>query len=253
MNIKKSPGKLSLLAVLTTTLCAGAIQSARADDVQNGRMDDSSDYRSRTIYFALIDRFHPHDPYNPYVDPQYPNATNSVNCFTGNCDTEVEYRSFWGVDIPGFIQKLDYLKDMGIGAVWLAPMFEGVRDYGTGIGYGTDYHGYWVINYDRVNPHFGTWEQVRQLSDALHHHGMRYIQDITLNDSNPNDAHVFGRLYSGIETEKVLIDSYANDFDFETGLHFYKHFDSDPRCVQERMLPAANRPTGCFTTARSWI
>ena len=237
MNIKKSPGTLSLLAVLTTTLCAGAIQSARADDVQNGRTDESSDYRSRTIYFALIDRFHPHDPYNPYVDPQYPNATNSVNCFTGNCDTEVEYRSFWGGDILGFIQKLDYLKDMGIGAVWLAPMFEGVRDYGTGIGYGTDYHGYWVINYDRVNPHFGTWEQVRQLSDALHHHGMRYIQDITLNDSNPNDVHVFGRLYSGIETEKVLIDSYADDFDFETGLHFYKHFDSDPRCVQERMLP----------------
>jgi len=76
-------------------------------------------------------------------------------------------------------------------------MFEGVRDYEAGIGYGTDYHGYWVTNYDRVNPHFGDFDLVRQLSKALHQHGMRYIQDITLNDSNPNDVHVFGRLYYG--------------------------------------------------------
>ena len=160
-----------------------------------------------------------------------------MDCFTGNCDTEVEYRSFWGGDILGLIQKLDYLKDLGIGAVWLTPMYEGVRDYGTGIGYGTDYHGYWVINYDRVNPHFGTWDQVRQLGKALHEHGMRYIQDITLNDSNANDVHVFGRLYYGVKTERVLIKSYADDFDSSTGLRFYKHFDNDPRCVQARKLP----------------
>ena len=237
MNIKQSPKRFLFLVGLAAVLCAGAVHGRREDDSQNAGAGKSRDYRSRTIYFALTDRFHPHDPYQPYVDPQYPNATNSVNCFTGNCDTEVEYRSFWGGDILGFIQKLDYLKDMGIGAVWLTPMYEGVRDYGTGIGYGTDYHGYWVTNYDRVNPHFGTWDQVRQLSKALHEHGMRYIQDITLNDSNPNDVHVFGRLYYGVKTEKILIDSYANDFDSTTGLRFYKHFDDDPRCVEERKLP----------------
>jgi glycosidase len=101
----------------------------------------------------------------------------------------------------------------------------------------TDYHGYWVTNYDRVNAHFGDWNLVHQLSKALHQHGMRYIQDITLNDSNPNDVHVFGRLYHGVETEKVLVDSYADDFDFLTGMRFYKHFDSDPRCVQDRVTP----------------
>jgi cyclomaltodextrin glucanotransferase len=229
---------LAIVACAAVYVNQQSIQAQRvAGAVQNDRADENRDYRSRTIYLAFPDRFHAHDPYHPYVDPQYPSATNSVNCFTGNCDTEVEYRSFWGGDIPGFIQKLDYLQDMGIGAVWFTPMFEGVRDYEAGIGYGTDYHGYWVINYDRVNPHFGTWELVQRLSKALHQHGMRYIQDITLNDSNPNDVHVFGRLYNGVETEKVLIDSYANDFDFETGMHFYKHFDSDPRCVQDRVTP----------------
>jgi glycosidase len=184
---------LAIVACAAVYVNQQSIQAQRvAGAVQNDRADENRDYRSRTIYLAFPDRFHAHDPYHPYVDPQYPSATNSVNCFTGNCDTEVEYRSFWGGDIPGFIQKLDYLQDMGIGAVWFTPMFEGVRDYEAGIGYGTDYHGYWVINYDRVNPHFGTWELVQRLSKALHQHGMRYIQDITLNDSNPNDVHVFG-------------------------------------------------------------
>jgi hypothetical protein len=121
-----------------------AILLATSFFVSTARSDEAQDYRSRTIYFAVTDRFHAHDPFNPYVDPDYPSATNSVNCFTGNCQTEVEYRSFWGGDIAGLIQKLEYLKDMGIGAVWLTPLFQGVRDYGPGIGYGTDYHGYWV-------------------------------------------------------------------------------------------------------------
>jgi cyclomaltodextrin glucanotransferase len=210
MMYQGAPPLYSLSAILLAT--SFFVSTARADEAQ--------DYRSRTIYFAVTDRFPAHDPLNPYVDPDYPSATNSVNCFTGNCQTEGEYRSFWGGDIAGLIQKLDYLKDMGIGAVWLTPLFQGVRDYGPGIGYGTDYHGYWVDNYDRVNPDFGTWEQINRLSQELHRHGMRYIQDITLNDSNPNDVHVFGRLYQGVSTEKVLIDSYANDIDPATGQHF---------------------------------
>ena len=43
--------------------------------------DSPSDYRARTIYFLLTDRFHPHQPYSPYVDPEFPNATNSIDCF----------------------------------------------------------------------------------------------------------------------------------------------------------------------------
>ena len=42
---------------------------------------------------------------------------------------------------------------------------------------------------------------------------MRYIQDITLNHSNPNDTHVFGRLYQSMESDRILIDSYDDDID----------------------------------------
>ena len=52
---------------------------------------DLPDYRSRTIYFLLTDRFHQHQPGGPYVDPPFPDATNSVDCFTSNCNTDEEF------------------------------------------------------------------------------------------------------------------------------------------------------------------
>src|SRR5689334_11967770 len=70
----------------------------------------TKDYRARTVYFLLTDRFHPHTPYSPYVDPEYPDATNSVNCFVKVCTQEQQWRSYWGGDIPGLIQKLDYCR-----------------------------------------------------------------------------------------------------------------------------------------------
>jgi cyclomaltodextrin glucanotransferase len=108
---------------------------------------DLPDYRSRTIYFLLTDRFHPHQPYNPYVDPLFPDATNSVDCFTNNCNTDEEFRKYWGGDLRGLEEKLDYMQRLGASAIWVTPLAENVRMYEGGTGYGTGYHGYWVQNY----------------------------------------------------------------------------------------------------------
>jgi cyclomaltodextrin glucanotransferase len=189
-----------------------------------------SDYRSRTIYFLVTDRFHAHEPYSPYIDPQYPDATNSVNCFIADCTEEAQWRSYWGGDISGIVQKLGYLRRLGVSALWATPLMENVRSYESGTGYGTGYHGYWVQNYYNVNPHFGSWEDVEALSTHLHEMGARYVQDITLNHSNPLDNHEFGRLYGPGDSEQIFIDSYTNDQDPVTGAHLYKHFNDDPRC-----------------------
>ncbi|MFL6352009.1 MAG: alpha-amylase family glycosyl hydrolase [Bryobacteraceae bacterium] len=189
-----------------------------------------TDYRSRTIYFLLADRFNPHQPYAPYVDPEYPSATNNVNCFVQSCTAETQFRSYWGGDIHGIIQKLDYLGDLGISALWVSPLMENVRAYVPETGYGTGYHGYWVQNYYRVNAHFGSWEDVNHLSQEMHAKGMRYIQDITLNHSNPLDNHVYGRLYESDNSDQIFINSYQRDYDPVNGMRYYKHYQCDPRC-----------------------
>ena len=186
------------------------------------------DYRSRTIYFLLADRFNPHHPYDPYIDPMYPDATNSVDCFTQSCTEEEEFRKYWGGDIRGIEEKLDYLQHLGASAIWVTPLAENVRMYEGGTGYGTGYHGYWVQNYYQVNAHFGSWSDVGDFSAQLHNRGMRYIQDITLNDSNPLDNHVFGMVYNG--DGSVFVASYEDDFDTIYGGRFYKHYQDSPLC-----------------------
>ncbi len=211
-----------LLTPLLLLCCCAGTCFAQAQQVP--------DYRSRTIYFLITDRFHPHEPYAPYVDPLFPNATNPINCFVESCTGNREFRSYWGGDIQGVIQKLDYLNDLGVSALWLTPLMENVREYVPGTGYGTGYHGYWVQNYYRVNKHFGDWSDVTQMSDDLHRRGMRYMQDITLNHSNPKDNHVYGRLFESSISDKIFIRSYRDDFDPATGTRYYKHFEKDPRC-----------------------
>ncbi|MBV9502279.1 MAG: hypothetical protein JO138_23170 [Acidobacteriaceae bacterium] len=46
-----------------------------------------------------------------------------------------------------------------------------------------------------MNAHFGDWGDVSKLSREMHARGMRYIQDIRLDDSNPLDNHICGRLF----------------------------------------------------------
>ena len=188
-----------------------------------------ADYRSRTIYFIVTDRFHAHQPYSPYVDPEYPDATNSVNCFQVECPDEPEWRKYWGGDITGLEEKLDYLDHLGVSAVWVTPLMENVRAYEGGTAYGTGYHGYWVQNYDRPSAHFGTWDDVSSLSTQLNAHSMHYIQDITLNDSNPTNNHVYGKLFRS-QADQLFIDSYVNDVDPQTGLRAYKHYQERPAC-----------------------
>jgi glycosidase len=184
----------------------------------------------------MADRFNPHQPYAPYVDPEYPSATNSVNCFVHPCDAERQFRSYWGGDIKGIIQKLDYLNDLGVSALWISPLMENVRAYVPKTGYGTGYHGYWIQNYYRVNAHFGDWDDVNELSQEMHARGMRYIQDITLNHSNPLDNHICGRLFESSVSDQLFIDSYEKDYDPCTGMRYYKHYQSDPRCQAAKTL-----------------
>ena len=114
---------------------------------------------------------------------------------------------------------------------------ENVRAYVPKTGYGTGYHGYWVQNYYRVNEHFGDWNDVDQLSRELRKRGMRYMQDITLNHSNPLDNHVYGRLYETDTPGQIFINSYKDDEDMVSGQRFYKHYEDCPACQEAKKKP----------------
>ena len=81
-------------------------------------------------------------------------------------------------DLPGVTAKLDYLKDLGIGAIWLTPIYPSPT-----------YHGYDVMDYKSIHPDFGTQADFDKLIKTAHDKGIRVILDWVVNHTS--DQHVW--------------------------------------------------------------
>ena len=73
-------------------------------------------------------------------------------------------------DLKGLTERLDYLDEMGVSAVWLSPIHPS-----------SSYHGYDVLDYEAVNPAFGTDADLQAFIDAAHARGIRVYLDYVLN------------------------------------------------------------------------
>ncbi len=153
------------------------------------------EFRQETIYFIVVDRFQDGDPANnegPNPELYDPEGK--------------DWGKYWGGDLQGVIDKLDYLKDMGVTAVWLTPLFEQVEALFVEQ---AAIHGYWTKDFKRLNPRFiakGDNPSVNQtqetkdtvfdkLVDELHQRKMKLVLDIVCNHSNPDFSGKKGELY----------------------------------------------------------
>ena len=75
------------------------------------------EFRQETIYFLITDRFNDGDTRN--------NPGSNPNLYDS---TRQHWSKYWGGDLQGIIDKLDYLKNMGVTAIWISPLFEQVED-----------------------------------------------------------------------------------------------------------------------------
>lgn len=93
-----------------------------------------------------------------------------VDRFNGKWIEHENGNHFMGGTLKGVIEKLDYLKDMGITTVWLSP-----------ISCTANYHGYHITDFLNIDPHFGTMEDFNLLVDMVHKKGMKIIVDFVPN------------------------------------------------------------------------
>lgn len=77
-------------------------------------------------------------------------------------------------DLNGIIQKLDYLKDLGVDAVWLSPVFKSPQDD----------NGYDISDYQDIDPIFGTLEDMEHLISEAKKRNIGIIMDLVLNHSS---------------------------------------------------------------------
>ena len=83
---------------------------------------------------------------------------------------EPDHYSFYGGDIAGIVQKIDYLIDLGINVIYFNPLVKAESN-----------HKYDTADYFRIDPHFGTNEEFKNLVRLLHENDIRVIVDFAFN------------------------------------------------------------------------
>ena len=131
-------------------------------------MDERTDFRDETIYFAMTTRFYDGDP------------KNNVLCWDGVEHQKANNDPAWRGDFKGLIEKLDYIKALGFTAIWITPVVQNAS--------GFDYHGYHAMDFSKVDLRYesrtewGSAEDVdfQDLIDAAHAKGLKIVLDIVL-------------------------------------------------------------------------
>lgn len=137
------------------------------------------------IYLIMIDRFANGDPANdnPPVSAGLHDRTKS--------------RYYHGGDLRGIIHRLDYLRDLGVTALWLTPWYDNVNHLNRQEKYTannelskhgdpiTDYHGYGAVDFYAVEERFGDLATLRELVQQARQRGLKVIQDQVANHTGP--------------------------------------------------------------------
>lgn len=98
-------------------------------------------------------------------------------------------RFYHGGDLQGVINRLPYLKDLGVTAIWLNPVYDNTNQPDRKETYNgeptTGYHGYGAIDFYAVDEHLGDIQKFRELVAAAHRLGLKVIQDQVANHTGP--------------------------------------------------------------------
>jgi cyclomaltodextrin glucanotransferase len=166
--------------------------------------------RGETIYFAIVDRFNIGKKNRLGKDTELDDPSHQ------------DWKKYWGGDLQGVLDKIDYLHDLGVTALWLTPLFEQVEGAS---GDAAPIHGYWTQDFKRVNARwvnrqeeirlFATNTVLDTLIEELHKRNMKFILDIVCNHSSPVTTKGKGKIYD----DGKLIADFDNDKN-----HWYHHY-----------------------------
>ena len=152
-------------------------------------------WKDATIYFVITDRF-------------ANGRSDNDHSYGRKADGKQEIGTFHGGDFAGLTQKLDYIQKLGVTALWISPPFEQIHGWVGGGDRGDfkhyAYHGYYILDYTRLDKNMGTGQELRTLIDEAHKRHIRVLFDIVMNHPGYNtlqdmqEMH-FGDLKPGFE------------------------------------------------------
>ncbi len=165
-------GLLSALLAITLSgaWASGAPRSADASGIAQHALRPA--VTDEVFYFVMADRFANGDETNDR------GGLEGDRMETGFDPTASNFYN--GGDLAGILDQLDYIEGLGTTAIWLTPSFTN-KPVQPEDGPSAGYHGYWVTDFTRIDPHLGTNDELRALVDAAHARGMKVFFDIITN------------------------------------------------------------------------
>ncbi|MBU2863926.1 starch-binding protein [Reinekea forsetii] len=127
------------------------------------------DVRDDVFYFVMPDRFENGDLSNDLGGLSGDKMIHGFDLF--------DKGMYHGGDMAGLEARLDYLKDLGITAIWMTPILKNQAMQGDSAAY----HGYWTLDFTQIDPHLGSNEDLQSLIDAAHDRNMKVFFDIITN------------------------------------------------------------------------
>ena len=162
---------LSLLVNLTTS-AADTSQDLTAKAAKLAPYEQRS-FQEEVFYFVLPDRF-----YNGNQGNDLGAAANDSKRGLSRGGFDKTHKGMYhGGDLVGLTEKLPYLDNMGVTAIWLTPVLRNqAMQSGT-----SGYHGYWILDFTEIDPHLGSNAELKHFIEQSHKRNIKVFFDIITN------------------------------------------------------------------------
>ncbi len=204
--------RFACLGLLTTLLaaCATTLPTVTVSSPEKPVTPPASGFADNPIiYFAVTDRFYNGNPANDHS-------------YGRQSDGKQEIGTFHGGDLAGLTAKLKagYFKQLGINALWISAPYEQIHGWvqgGNAEFKHYAYHGYYALDYTRLDQNMGTPEELHELVDTAHAQGIRVLFDIVMNHPGYADIQTLSEylpelLWKG--WENYTIKNYHKQIDY---------------------------------------
>ena len=163
--------------------------------------------KGAVFYQIFVDRFCNGDPTNDVLDNEYHYIGDSARQITDwkKYPDAMDVRCFYGGDLQGVMNKLDYLQDLGVEVIYLNPIFVSPSN-----------HKYDIQDYDYIDPHFGCIVkdegECLKDGDCVNKNSTRYINRVTNKENLEASNELFRRLVEEIHRRgmKIILDGVFN-------------------------------------------
>lgn len=196
--------------------------------------------KGRMMYHIFVDRFNrgSNEPMKEMPRRHIHKSWDEPIVVEGD-EQGIWNNDFYGGDLKGIIQKLDYIESLGVEILYLSPIV-----------YSQSTHRYDASDYEMVDPYAGTMEDLKELCDEAHKRGMKVVLDAVFNHTG-SDSKYFNKYQNEEWIESEHDKGAYHDSESKYSKFYKKVYDADGKIYQKYWWDFDTLPV-CDGNSEEW-